>query len=82
MTYSYFTVLIVINKGADQAAQVRRLVCAFVVRKQQSQGFSRRGHMIWKPRLPGLCLITHMHFAASDLGLQFYMSNKKDARLI
>ena len=81
MTYSYFTVLIVINKGADQAAQVRRLVCAFVVRKQQSQGFSHRGHMRLKPRLPGLCLILP-DFAASDLGLQFYMSNKKDARLI
>ena len=31
------------NKGADQTAQVRRLLCAFVVRKLQSQGFSRRG---------------------------------------
>ena len=29
------------NKGADQTAGM--LVCAFVVRKQQSQGFSRRG---------------------------------------
>ena len=31
------------NKGADQTAQMRRLVCAFVVSKQQSQLFSRRG---------------------------------------
>ena len=31
------------NKCADQTARMRRLVCAFIVRKQQSQGFSRRG---------------------------------------
>ena len=28
------------NKGADQTARMRRLVCAFVVHKQQSHGFS------------------------------------------
>ena len=39
----YFTVLIANNKGADQTARKRRLVCNFVVRKQQSQGFLRRG---------------------------------------
>ena len=37
---SYFTFQIVNNKGADQTALMRRLVCAFVVGKQQSQGFS------------------------------------------
>ena len=31
------------NKGADQCAQMRRLICFFVVRKYRSQGFSRRG---------------------------------------
>ena len=31
------------TKGADQSARMRRLVCALIVRKQQSQGFSRRG---------------------------------------
>ena len=31
------------DKGADKTARRRRLVCTFVVRKQQSQGFSRRG---------------------------------------
>ena len=28
------------NKGADQTARMRMLICAFIVRKQQSQGFS------------------------------------------
>ena len=28
------------NKGVDQTARMRRLVCTLVVRKQQSQGFS------------------------------------------
>ena len=40
---SYFTFQIVNNKGADQTARMRRLVCAYVIRKQQSQDFSRRG---------------------------------------
>ena len=31
------------NKGADQSARMRRLVCAFVVRKPRRQVFSRRG---------------------------------------
>ena len=31
---------------ADQAARMRRIVCAFVVRLQQNQGFSRRGQCI------------------------------------
>ena len=31
------------NKGADQTAQMHRLVCAFVVRIQQSQVFPCRG---------------------------------------
>ena len=30
------------NKSADQTAQMHRLVCAFVVHKQQSKGFSSR----------------------------------------
>ena len=30
------------NKGADQTARMRRLICAFVVRMQQSPVFSRR----------------------------------------
>ena len=41
--YGYFTFQIANNKSADQTAQMGRLVCAFVVRKQQSQGFSHRG---------------------------------------
>ena len=39
---SYFTFQIANNKGADQTAWKRRLVCAFGVRKLQGQGFSRR----------------------------------------
>ena len=40
--YGYFTFQIGSNKGADQTARMRRLVCAFVARKQQSQSFSHR----------------------------------------
>ena len=36
-----YTFQIANNKGADQTARMRRLVYASVVRKQQSQGFSR-----------------------------------------
>ena len=32
------------NKGADQAARMRRLICAFVVRMRKIKFFSR-----WKP---------------------------------
>ena len=39
----YFTFQIAKNKGADQTARVRRLVCAFVFCKQQSKSFSSRG---------------------------------------
>ena len=55
MTYSYFTFHIANNKGADQTARVCRLVCAFVVRKQQYHGFSCRSpygveaHASWPP---------------------------------
>ena len=31
------------NKGADQFAQMRRMVCTFVIHKPRRQGFSRRG---------------------------------------
>ena len=41
--YGYFTFQIANNKGSDQPARMRRLVCAFVVPKQQSQGFSHWG---------------------------------------
>ena len=34
------------NKGTDQSALMRRLICAFVVRKPQKQVFSRRGPMV------------------------------------
>ena len=38
-----FTCQIANNKGVDQTAQMRRLIYTFVVHKQQSQDFSRRG---------------------------------------
>ena len=37
---SFFTYRI--TKGSDQTARMRRLVCAFFVRKQQSHGFQHR----------------------------------------
>ena len=43
VTYIYFTFQIANNKGADQTARMRMLVCAFVVGKQQIQVFSRWG---------------------------------------
>ena len=62
---SYFTFQIANNKGADQTARMRRVVCAFVVRKQQSDGFSCRGpcdveaHASWPPPglVPGMLLV-------------------------
>ena len=39
----YLTFQIANNDGADQTVHMRRLVCAFVIRKQQSQGFLRGG---------------------------------------
>ena len=43
MAHLHSTFQIANNKGADQTAHMRRLVCAFIVRKSQSQGVSRRG---------------------------------------
>ena len=42
----YCTFQLVKNKGANQAAWMRRLGCAFDVRNQQSHVFSRRGLML------------------------------------
>ena len=47
--YLTCSVVNVNNKGADQTVRMRRLVCAFVVRKQQSQGFSKEAHVMLKP---------------------------------
>ena len=49
------------NNGADQTARMRRLVCAFDVRKQQIQDFSLRGPLsLLKHRLPGLRMATRL----------------------
>ena len=42
----YFTTQASNNKGADQTARMRRLVCAFVDRILQKQAFSWRGLII------------------------------------
>ena len=55
-----FTVHIVNNKGADQTVRMRRLVCAFVVHKQQYQGFSRHGPYDVKAQASGLRLATRL----------------------
>ena len=66
--YSYFTFKIPNNKGADQTARMRRLVCALVVRKLKRQFFSRmEAHMMLKPRLPGLRLATRLELLSSPL---------------
>ena len=36
------------NKGGDQTVQMRRVVCTFVVRMQQSQFFSQCSHRLEK----------------------------------
>ena len=46
------------NKGAEQAAYMRRLACTFVVGMQQSQVFSRRSPYIEVRELMLLCLFT------------------------
>ena len=40
--FRYYTFQNENNKGADQSIRMRRLVCAFVVRKPERQVFSRR----------------------------------------
>ena len=41
--YRYYIIQAANNKGADQPAQMHRLICAFVVRTGQKQVFSWRG---------------------------------------
>ena len=52
--YGYFTFHKGNNKGIDQTAQMCRLVCAFIVRKQKIRVSGIEAHMLLKPRLPGL----------------------------
>ena len=74
---SYFSFQIVINKGADQTARMRRLVCALlyatalvcavVVRKHQSRGVAFRPIMISLARLKAVQLeqINNVRFTPS-----------------
>ena len=43
----YYTIQAVNNKGADQTAQMHRLICAFVVRIWHEQVFSWRGSFVY-----------------------------------
>ena len=71
--YGYFTFHIGSNKGADQTARMRRLVCSFVARKPQSQGFSHQcpygveAQASWPP--PG--------YAAAQA---FHLDNKENSK--
>ena len=46
--YGYYTIQAANNKGADQTARMRRLICTFVVRIWQKQVFSWRGSYLVK----------------------------------
>ena len=66
----YFTFQIANNKGADQTARMRRLVCAFVVRKQQSQGFRVEANMLLNSGLrmtTGLAHTLYMYSVCSKV---------------
>ena len=45
--YSYYTIQAANNKGADQTARMRRLICAFVVCIRHKQVFSWNGSFKW-----------------------------------
>ena len=42
--YSFYTFQRANNKGADQTARMRRLICAFDVRVQEDQGYYDAAH--------------------------------------
>ena len=54
--YRYYTIQVANNKGADQTARMRRLVCAFVVHIWHKQIFSWRGSYYGHDRLLWLIL--------------------------
>ena len=54
------------NKGADQTARMRRLVCAFVVRKPPKTGFLATGPNYTYP---------YLVFKANEVGLVRASSN-------
>ena len=48
-------------KGADQTALVRRLVCAYIGRKQQSEGFWHRGPYDVEAQTPAIFSTSDLH---------------------
>ena len=52
------------NKGADQTAPMRRLVCIHVIRKLLKQVFSRGGPLGWMDFQPLSTLQFHFQFSA------------------
>ena len=54
------------NKGAEQTAQMRRLVSAYVFRKPPKTVFSRRGPYVRKPlELNNLCVSITAEYGAT-----------------
>ena len=62
---SFFTFQIANNKSADQTVWMRRLVCIFVVNKQQSHDGNSyfEVHIILKLRLPSFHLATRLQYS-------------------
>ena len=59
----YFTFQIANDKGAEKTAQMRRLVCAFVLRNQEKSGFlMSMPIMMLKPRPGYTCMAPCMLF--------------------
>ena len=57
------------NKGADQFARMRRLVCVFTVRKPLRQGFSHRSPLIIAARGALLIVALKEIFLKASLNL-------------
>ena len=55
--YRHYTVEAVNNKGADQTARMRRLICAFVVRRGYKKGFLMMWPIYCRQELPVLVSI-------------------------
>ena len=80
------------NKGTDQTERMHRLVCSFVIGKQQSFGFSRRDQdMMLKPMLPGLpqairlnnvIIVQRWTGRKSEVDLAFTTQNELSVRLL
>ena len=73
-TFGYDTFQNAKNKGADQTARMRRLVCAFVVRKPPKTGFlaTRPNYNVASRTQAGGCQLTHLnHQANTPISLKY-----------